>query len=183
MDNQENLIDNSVEITCPQCKNDVVIGDDNICPVCGCEFEEIEKKFRLTKLGIFVGILSVVIYMFVLILTRFINSPKTTIEGSLFHMDAFRFGNFYLFLTAIFISLFIAFMFLLLNFIESKKLNIIITLLIVFFGFLNMGIFYYAEGNRMFYILTKMIALLPVGQVFGGICCFFDIFIKPKSKL
>lgn len=183
--NNDEIIDDvdEVDIICPECHNHVVIGADNKCPECGCEFEEVPKKFRLTKLGIFCGILSSVIFMFVMILLKFITNPENISKDSLFYLDAFRNLDIFLFIVVMILSFIILSMFFVIGICNKKIIFLSSMLIALIFSIICLLILYSSEGDKSFYILVKLIFLLPIVQAFSSICCLIDLLIKPKSKL
>lgn len=188
-DEEFELPDDCVEIVCPECNETVIIDSSNKCPRCGCEFEEIEKKYRLSKFGIFLGIVSSSIYALIIILLRFIKTPDKINSGSLFQMDAFRTTTLGVFLGMLTLTILTVIFFVLLDIIINKEavyspiINVSFIISILILSTFSILLFWQSEGNKLFYILTKFIFLLPLMELIGGVCCFVDLFIKPKSKL
>lgn len=182
---QENneLSEDYVEIICPQCKNQVIIGSDNICPECGCEFEEIEKEYRLTKLGIYFNGLCSGAYIVIIILMNYINKPLTKNEDSLFHLDAFRSFDTDIFIAILLFSIAVLILSVTRGLFKSKKGGIIVSSIMLLAAILNSALFFYTQYECMYYFISWLLMILPCAPVFFSFLCLIDNFITPKSKL
>ena len=175
--------ENPVTIICPQCHKEVTIFNDNICPECGCEFEEVEKEYRLTKVGITLAILSAIVHIIISVTIFILCSPNNVDTDSLSYMDALRFDNSFIFIAMIICEVFVIINLVTLGVTNGDTSGIILSVIAVIFSILNALIFFYIEGSRLYYIVTLFIALLPIFQILGSLMCLIDRFIKPKGQL
>lgn len=182
-DTLELEFDNSVNIICPECNKHVTIGADNICPNCGCEFEEIEKKFRLTKLGVCLCLIMSVTYFFTLSIIKLVIKPDNEMaDESLFYMDAFRIFDFKIFIAMILICLAVFAVALALNYMDQSYKKIILSGISVVLSFIGVLLFIYTQRHCMYYFVIQIVFCMPLGQLAGSVMCFADAFILPKSK-
>lgn len=176
------LPDGMIEMECPECHQYVIIDGSNVCPKCGCEFEEVEKSYRLLNVASFLGILATVIYVIVSIVFRFINRPDNIDADSLFYMDAFRFTSTTVFILTLLISAIVIALFVADVLISGFEMRFAVSLLIIVFALINSFVFFYSEGDKLFYILAKVVALCPIAEIVCGVCCVVDLFIAPDES-
>ncbi len=171
-----------VTIVCPKCKKKVDIGEDGICPECGCEFEENLKHFKLTKFAAFIAAMSAIFYGVLVIFLCYTELKPPGNAGDEYTLTVAEFLTNKMFTEMFAVSVIILLICIILVCIKSRIVKFILGLAILVFSVQGGYLFYLSQKESLFCPFMWLFICLPFIELFAGFLVLIDQFINIGAR-